>query len=101
VAWNASILAKPSIEVSIAGDGPPLLFLHGIDYFAQHKPFLDLLARRFGSSRRAIPGFGAIRGGLGCGLSATSPISISTDRPAGARRRDTGRSLVWGWWRWS
>jgi len=52
-------IGETSIEVSIAGDGPPLLFLHGIDYFAQHKPFLDLLARRFRVVAPRHPGFGA------------------------------------------
>ena len=52
-------LGEISIEASIAGDGPPLLFLHGIDYFAQHKPFLDLLARRFRVVAPRHPGFGA------------------------------------------
>jgi pimeloyl-ACP methyl ester carboxylesterase len=52
-------IGETSIEVLIAGDGPPLLFLHGIDYFAQHKPFLDLLARRFRVVAPRHPGFGA------------------------------------------
>ncbi|HJU16713.1 MAG TPA: alpha/beta hydrolase [Stellaceae bacterium] len=40
------------------GEGPPLLFLHGGDYVAQNRPFLERLGRR----RRVIaprhPGFG-------------------------------------------
>lgn len=50
-----------SIEAWIAGDGKPLLFLHGIDYFAQHKAFLDRLARRFRVIAPRHPGFGATR----------------------------------------
>jgi pimeloyl-ACP methyl ester carboxylesterase len=52
-------IAGISIETWAAGDGPPLLFLHGIDYFAQHKPFLDRLARRFRVIAPRHPGFGA------------------------------------------
>ena len=36
-----------SIEALIAGTGPPLLFLHGGDYVAQNRAFLDRLAQRF------------------------------------------------------
>lgn len=48
-----------SIDMRVAGNGPPLLFLHGIDYFAQHAPFLDRLARRFRVIAPRHPGFGA------------------------------------------
>ncbi|HEX3952452.1 MAG TPA: alpha/beta hydrolase [Stellaceae bacterium] len=47
-----------AVETLIAGDGPPLLFLHGGDYFAQNKPFLDRLARRFRVVAPRAPGFG-------------------------------------------
>jgi pimeloyl-ACP methyl ester carboxylesterase len=47
------------VEALIAGDGKPLLFLHGIDYFAQHRPFLDSLARQFRVIAPRHPGFGA------------------------------------------
>ena len=33
-----------SLELLSAGDGPPLVFLHGGDYFAQHREFFDGLA---------------------------------------------------------
>ena len=42
------------LEIETFGAGRPLLFLHGEDYFAQHRPFLDLLARRQ-PGRRAAP----------------------------------------------
>jgi pimeloyl-ACP methyl ester carboxylesterase len=48
-----------SIEMLTAGDGPPLLFLHGIDYFSQHAPFLDCLARNFRVVVPRHPGFGS------------------------------------------
>jgi len=48
-----------AIEMLVAGEGRPLLFLHGIDYFAQHKPFLDRLAQRFRLVAPRHPGFGA------------------------------------------
>lgn len=47
-----------AVETLIAGDGPPLLFLHGGDYIAQNRPFLDLLARRFRVVMPRHPGFG-------------------------------------------
>lgn len=47
-----------SLEVLIAGDGPPLLFLHGGDYFAQHREFFDRLARRWRVVAPRHPGFG-------------------------------------------
>ena len=46
------------LEVSMAGTGRPLLFLHGGDYFAQNRGFLERLARHW---RVLIPrhlGFG-------------------------------------------
>jgi pimeloyl-ACP methyl ester carboxylesterase len=40
------------------GAGPPLLFLHGIDHFARHERFLDLVARHFRVIAPRHPGFG-------------------------------------------
>ncbi len=47
-----------SLEALITGDGPPLLFLHGGDYFAQHREFFDRLARRWRVVVPRHPGFG-------------------------------------------
>jgi pimeloyl-ACP methyl ester carboxylesterase len=47
-----------SLELSIAGEGRPLLFLHGGDYFAQNQPFLERLARRWQVLVPRHPGFG-------------------------------------------
>jgi pimeloyl-ACP methyl ester carboxylesterase len=47
-----------SLEVMAAGKGPPLLFLHGGDYFAQHQEFFDKLARRWRVMVPRHPGFG-------------------------------------------
>ncbi len=52
-------LSGIAVETMIAGNGPPLLFLHGGDYFAQNQPFLDRLARRFRVVAPRAPGFGA------------------------------------------
>jgi pimeloyl-ACP methyl ester carboxylesterase len=52
-------IGETSIELLVAGDGPPLVFLHGIDYFAQHKAFFGLLARRFRLIVPRHPGFGS------------------------------------------
>ncbi len=48
-----------AVETVIAGTGPPLLFLHGGDYVAQNRPFLDRLARRWRVVAPRHPGFGA------------------------------------------
>ena len=50
-----------ALEVSIAGTGPPLLFLHGGDYFAQNHAFLERLARRWRVFAPRHPGFGGSR----------------------------------------
>jgi pimeloyl-ACP methyl ester carboxylesterase len=51
-------IAGISIETEIAGTGPPLLFLHGGDYVAQNRAFLDRLAKRFRIIAPRHPGFG-------------------------------------------
>lgn len=52
-------IAGTEIECSINGDGRPLLFLHGEDYFGQHRPFLDALAADWKVIVPRHPGFGA------------------------------------------
>jgi pimeloyl-ACP methyl ester carboxylesterase len=47
-----------AVETMIAGNGPPLLFLHGGDYVAQNRAFLDKLAQRFRVVMPRHPGFG-------------------------------------------
>jgi pimeloyl-ACP methyl ester carboxylesterase len=47
-----------TVETMIHGAGPPLLFLHGGDYVAQNRPFLDLLAHRWRVIAPRHPGFG-------------------------------------------
>ena len=51
-------IAEVSLEMLTAGDGPPLLFLHGGDYFAQHRDFFGKLARRWRVIAPRHPGFG-------------------------------------------
>src|SRR5207244_12400333 len=51
-----------SLEGSIAGDGRPLLFLHGGDYFAQNRAFLDRLARHWRVFAARHLGFGGSAG---------------------------------------
>lgn len=51
-------IAGISVEALIAGSGPPLLFLHGGDYFAQHREFFDRLARHWRVVVPRHPGFG-------------------------------------------
>jgi pimeloyl-ACP methyl ester carboxylesterase len=48
-----------SIEALVHGEGRPLLFLHGIDYFAQQVPFLYRLAEHCRVIAPRHPGFGA------------------------------------------
>ena len=51
-------IGEHKLAAFLAGDGPPLLFLHGGDYVAQNRPFLDLLARHFRVIAPRHPGFG-------------------------------------------
>src|ERR1700704_6748523 len=51
-------IAGISVEALIVGAGPPLLFLHGGDYVAQNRAFLDRLAQRFRVVAPRHPGFG-------------------------------------------
>jgi pimeloyl-ACP methyl ester carboxylesterase len=51
-------IGEISIELLTAGAGPPLLFLHGGDYFAQHREFFDKLARHWLVVVPRHPGFG-------------------------------------------
>ncbi|MGE5271887.1 MAG: alpha/beta fold hydrolase [Thiohalocapsa sp.] len=52
-------VAGISVETLILGSGQPLLFLHGGDYVAQNRPFLERLATRFRVVMPRHPGFGA------------------------------------------
>jgi len=54
-------VGEVSIEALVHGAGRPLLFLHGIDYFAQQVPFLYRLADNFRVIAPRHPGFGATR----------------------------------------
>jgi len=47
-----------ALDGSIAGAGPPLLFLHGGDYVAQNAGFLENLARHWQVTAPRHPGFG-------------------------------------------
>jgi pimeloyl-ACP methyl ester carboxylesterase len=51
-------IGEVSLEMLTAGNGPPLLFLHGGDYFAQHQEFFGRLARRWQVIAPRHPGFG-------------------------------------------
>ena len=51
-------IAEVSLDLSLAGEGPPLLFLHGGDYFAQNRGFLERLAWRWRVMIPRHPGFG-------------------------------------------
>jgi pimeloyl-ACP methyl ester carboxylesterase len=51
-------IGNHGLDGSIAGAGPPLLFLHGCDYVAQNTRFLELLARHWQVTAPRHPGFG-------------------------------------------
>jgi pimeloyl-ACP methyl ester carboxylesterase len=51
-------LAGAELEIHTRGQGRPLLFLHGEDYFEQHAPFLEALASRYRLIVPRHPGFG-------------------------------------------
>jgi len=52
-------IGEVSLEVLMAGEGPPLLFLHGGDYFQQNRQFIEELARHWQVIVPRHPGFGA------------------------------------------
>lgn len=52
-------IAGADLEVRTEGTGRPLLFLHGEDYFGQHQPFFEALAKRHRLVIPRHPGFGA------------------------------------------
>ncbi len=52
-------IAGIALDGFTAGNGPPLLFLHGGDYVAQNRPLLDRLARHWSVTAPRHPGFGA------------------------------------------
>jgi pimeloyl-ACP methyl ester carboxylesterase len=51
-------IGQHALDGSIAGAGPPLLFLHGGDYVAQNAAFLARLAQRWQVTAPRHPGFG-------------------------------------------
>ena len=51
-------IGRYSLDGSVNGAGPPLLFLHGGDYVAQNAAFLDRLARHWRVTAPRHPGFG-------------------------------------------
>src|SRR5437899_97786 len=51
-------IGQVSLELLTAGEGPPLLFLHGGDYFLQNRGFIDKLARHWRVIVPRHPGFG-------------------------------------------
>jgi pimeloyl-ACP methyl ester carboxylesterase len=52
-------IGEVALDGYTAGDGPPLLFLHGGDYVRENRAFLDLLARHWRVTAPHHPGFGA------------------------------------------
>ena len=51
-------IADLSLQVETAGEGRPLLFLHGGDYFAQNRTFLERLSQLWQVLSPRHPGFG-------------------------------------------
>lgn len=51
-------IGEVSLEMLMAGEGPPLLFLHGGDYFPQNRSFIEKLARHWRVMVPRHPGFG-------------------------------------------
>src|SRR5439155_10556022 len=51
-------IGKISLEALTGGEGLPLLFLHGGDFFLQNRGFLDRLARTWRVIAPRHPGFG-------------------------------------------
>jgi len=54
---------RRKIRIFEAGDGPPLVFLHGAGGLAEESPFLAALARRWRVFAPLLPGYGDSEGG--------------------------------------
>jgi pimeloyl-ACP methyl ester carboxylesterase len=54
-------IGKVPLETTTIGTGRPLLFLHGEDYFAQHRIFIDRLAQGWKVIVPRHPGFGGTK----------------------------------------
>jgi pimeloyl-ACP methyl ester carboxylesterase len=52
-------IGEVSVSLRRAGNGPPLLFLHGADGYSQWLPFFDALAEQYEILVPEHPGFGA------------------------------------------
>ena len=85
------------LDGSIAGAGPPLLFLHGGDYVAQNAGFLDGLARHWQVTAPRHPGFGHSARPEGSAASTILPISTSTGSIASASAAVVVGSSFGGW----
>jgi pimeloyl-ACP methyl ester carboxylesterase len=53
---------RPSVQVLEAGDGPPLLFLHGAGGIAAWEGVLPLLSSKYHVYAPLLPGFGQSTG---------------------------------------
>jgi pimeloyl-ACP methyl ester carboxylesterase len=54
---------RRKVRVFEAGEGPPLVFLHGADGLAEESPFFAALARRWHVFAPLLPGYGDSEGG--------------------------------------
>ena len=54
---------RRKVRVFEAGEGPPLVFLHGADGLAEKSPFFAALARRWHVFAPLLPGYGDSEGG--------------------------------------
>ena len=54
---------RRKIRVFEAGDGPPLLFLHGAGGLVEESPFLAAMAQRWHVFAPLLPGYGDSEGG--------------------------------------
>ena len=70
-------LADVEIELFEAGQGRPLLFLHGGSGFAPEQPFVPLLSKNRRLKFRRIPGSGTRACRIGSTASTTLRTSIS------------------------
>jgi pimeloyl-ACP methyl ester carboxylesterase len=57
------VAGRRKIRVIEAGDGPPLVFLHGAGGLVEESPFLALLARRWHVFAPLLPGYADSEGG--------------------------------------
>src|ERR1700720_4892800 len=84
---------RRKIRVFEAGDGPPLVFLHGAGGLVEESPFLAALGRRWHVFAPLLPGYGDSEGGDTLPDMLAITLHSFDDRGARAGAPPSGRPL--------